>query len=82
MEDVILSLVEKSVTGAALMFLLYYLVKNMENIAQNLSDFGCSLQNVSQTLLKIDMRFEQLEYRIDNRIDKLEDKIKNLESTG
>lgn len=62
--DILLGLAEKTILGAGFFYLLYYLVKNMETITQNLTLFGGSLSKVSETLLKIDMRIEQIEARI------------------
>lgn len=64
MDELITALAEKTVIGAGFFYLLHYLVKNMESISQNLTVFGNTLQDVSHTLLKIDMRVEQLEGRI------------------
>jgi len=64
MEEFILGLAEKSILGAGFFYLLHYLVKNMEGITVNLTSFGEVLHKVSDTLLKIDMRVEQLEQKI------------------
>lgn len=64
MEELILGLAEKTVLGAGFFYLLHYLVKNMEAICGNLTSFGEVLHKVSDTLLKIDMRVEQLEQKI------------------
>lgn len=64
MEELFISLAEKSVVGAGFFYMLYYQMKNMEKISTNLNSFGCVLQKVSETLIKIDMRVEQLERRI------------------
>lgn len=64
LEQLVLAVAEKTILGAGFFYLLHYLVKNMEAITQNLNVFGCTLQEVSKTLLKIDMRVEQLEGRI------------------
>ena len=64
MEELILGLAEKTVLGAGFFYLLHYLVKNMDGITVNLTSFGEVLHKVSDTLLKIDMRVEQLEQKI------------------
>jgi len=63
-ESILVELAEKTVLGAGFFYLLYYLVKNMEAITTNLTLFAGSLKEVSETLLKIDMRMEQIEARI------------------
>ena len=68
MEELLIGVAEKTVLGAGFFYLLHNLVKNMDAISVNLNTFGGTLQVVSQTLLKIDLRVEQLE-----------DKIKDLE---
>lgn len=55
---------EKSILGAGFFYLLHYLVKNMEKITVALNSFGESLQKVSETLVKVDMRVEQLENQV------------------
>lgn len=64
MEDFIFGLAEKSIVGAGFFYLLHYLIKNMEGITTNLTSFGITLQKISETLLKIDMRVEILEAKI------------------
>ena len=64
MEEFILSIAEKSMIGAGFFYLLRYLVKNMEGISDSLNKFGSVLQQVSDTLIKIDMRVGQLEERM------------------
>ena len=64
MESILVGVAEKTVLGAGFFYLLYYLVKNMEAITTNLTLFAGSLKEVSETLLKIDMRMEQIEARI------------------
>lgn len=64
MEQLISAIAEKTILGAGFFYLLHYLVKNMEVISANLSSFGEVLHKVSDTLLKIDMRVEQLEKKI------------------
>lgn len=64
MENLFLSVAEKTILGAGFFYLLYYLVKNMDAITVNLGDFGCTLKEISHTLVKIDMRVEQLEGRV------------------
>ena len=70
MESVLIGIAERTVLGAGFFYLLYYLIKNMEVITTNLTLFAGSLKGVSETLLKIDMRIEQIEARI----TKLEEK--------
>lgn len=50
--------------GAGFFYLLYHLVKNMDVICSNLNTFGDVLHKVSETLLKIDLRVEELEKEI------------------
>lgn len=64
MNEFVVGLAEKTVLGAGFFYLLHYLIKNMERISTSLNNFGSVLQKVSETLLKIDMRVEQLEERI------------------
>lgn len=64
LEELILSVAEKTMLGAGFFYLLRNLVENMNCISINLKDFGGSLNKISNTLLKIDMRVEQLEKRI------------------
>lgn len=72
MESILVGIAEKTVLGAGFFYLLYYLIKNMETITTNLTLFAGSLKEVSEILLKIDMRIEQIEARI----TKLEEKEK------
>ncbi len=71
METAIVSLAEKTVLGAGFFYLLYYLIQNMGNITKSLESFGVTLTDVSKTMLKIDMRMEQIE----TRVRQLEDKF-------
>lgn len=64
MESILVGIAEKTVLGAGFFYLLYYLIKNMEIITTNLTLFAGSLKETSETLLKIDMRIEQIEARI------------------
>jgi len=64
MPDVIAQIAEKSIIAGGFFYLLYYLIKNMGLISTNLTKFGESLNEVCTTLLKIDMRMEQIEARI------------------
>lgn len=61
MEEMIAGIMEKTLVGGAFIYLLHYFIaKNnvtMESIAK-------SLENVANTLLKMDIRLEQLEKRI------------------
>lgn len=62
--EVIAQVAEKSFIAGGFFYLLFYLIKNMGIITCNLTLFGESLKEVSSTLLKLDMRMEQIEARI------------------
>lgn len=64
MEEFYMAFAEKTVVGAGFLYMLYYQVKNMEVICQNLSEFGKALNKVTETLLKIDLRVEMLEEKL------------------
>lgn len=66
MEELILNLLEKSVISGCFVFLLYYVVQNMKSISESNSCIGTTLKEVSNTLLKIDLRVETLEKRINS----------------
>ena len=55
-----------SVIAVALLLLIYYLIKNMERMVNCMDIFSETLQKVSETLLRIDMRVEQLEERLNS----------------
>lgn len=56
-----MNLLEKSLVGGAFLYLLWFFIKQ---VSANLVEFGNTLQQVSQTLLKIDLRMEHLEKRV------------------
>lgn len=64
MNELWIAFAEKSILGAGFFYMLHFQMKNMENISANLNSFACILQKVSETLLKVDMRVEQLEKKI------------------
>ena len=64
MEEFIFRFAEKSVIGAGFFYLLYYHVKGMDSITNNLTDFGKALNKVTETLLRIDLRVEMLEEQV------------------
>ena len=77
MEEVLAGVMEKSVISGAFIFLLYYVVNNMKsitdainnsnkNIIDKMEKFGVCLEGVGDTLLKIDMRIELLERRVND----------------
>lgn len=65
MEQLLFSYAEKTIVGASFLYLLYYQVKNMDAICQNLNEFGKALSKVTETMLKIDLRVEMLEKSIE-----------------
>ena len=67
MEDVFISVLEKSVVGGAFMYLLYHFISRF---TCSLTDVSNTLRQISQTMNSMDMRMEQME----KRIEKLEDK--------
>jgi uncharacterized protein YoxC len=67
LENVILSLAKESIVGAGFFILLWYLIQNMSKIAEALNTFGETLQKVSETLLKIDMRNVEILDRLKER---------------
>lgn len=54
MEEIIASVIEKSLVGGAFLLLLYHYVTRVTT----------TLEKISKTMDKIDMRFEQVEQRI------------------
>jgi hypothetical protein len=70
LEELIASLLEKSLIGGCFIYLLYYVVQNMKSITDSLGCVGETLKEVSGTLLKIDLRVEMLEKRMNTLEDK------------
>lgn len=68
MEDIIASVLEKTLVGGAFLFLLYH---NNVNVLGAIRDIATTLTEVVTTLHKMDMRMEQVE----KRIDRVEEKI-------
>jgi len=62
--NAILELAKQSAVVAGFFYLLFYLIKNMEKITENLSLFGGSLNKMAETMLKLDMRMEVIESRL------------------
>lgn len=61
LENIIGKLVETTIIGGAFMYLLYFMVNNINDMMAKL---GECLQRVSDTLMKIDLRMEHIENRI------------------
>jgi hypothetical protein len=68
MEQVIASVIEKSLIGGAFLWLLYH---NQVNVLSTVKEISNTLTEVVTTLHKMDLRMEQVE----RRIDKVEEKI-------
>lgn len=68
MEEVIISLLEKSIVGGAFVYLLYYfttfLSKLLGDMSTTIEKLGETLTSISNTLTKMDMRMESVEQRI------------------
>lgn len=64
MELAVAKIIETSIISGCLVYLLYNVVRNMQTITSSMSGFGETLVEVSNTLLKIDMRIEILEKRV------------------
>lgn len=68
-EQVISKLFEYSLVGGAFVYLLVFVTKKisaaLDVMGENLQKFGASLENVSNTLMRFDTRFELLEKRLD-----------------
>lgn len=68
MEQLWITIAEKSIVGAGFLMLLYYLInKNnatLMDICDSLTQLGEYMQKMSENLLKLDMRMGMLEQRI------------------
>ena len=71
MEEIIASLLEKSLIGGAFLFLLYFLVNKCIVQLENISN---SLVAVSNTLVHIDNRIILVEKRLDKLENRKDDK--------
>jgi phage-related protein len=67
MEQVIGKVIETTVMGGAFLYLLHHVTTNFNTI---LNKITVAIEKIAETLLRIDMRVEQLE----KRINELEDK--------
>ena len=67
MEQIIASVIEKSLVGGAFLYMLYHYTTRF---TESLADVSITLKKVSTTMNRMDMRMEQME----KRIEKLEDK--------
>lgn len=64
MEEFIMKIAETSLIGAAFLYMLKYVIKNMEVISDSMKQMAKVMQQISDTLIKVDMRVERLEERI------------------
>lgn len=75
MNELIIGLAEKTVLGAGFLYLLYYLIQNMTTITANLTEFGWSMKQVSETMVKLELKFDMGMEQIKERINKIEERI-------
>lgn len=68
MEEVIVSLIEKSLVGAAFIYMLYFF---LGQFSTSLQEVGKTLNDVSQTLLKMNTRLDNIERRM-NEVERKE----------
>jgi len=73
-EEFLLAIAERSVLSAGFLYLLYYLIRNMNIVTNNLATFGITLGKVSEILLKIDTKLDIRMEQLEKRVTCLEDK--------
>lgn len=71
MEQVIASILEKSLVGGAFLFLLYH---NNVTLAGSIKEVANTLAEISKTMLSMDRRMEQVE----KDVEKLKDGVRHV----